>query len=83
MKKRALLVGLLLLVVGAVGCTESQTRDLGITGLELYYDALVSSPFWPDGVEKLSAEEKEALASTTWDCGEWAVERAKAELEKD
>ena len=80
--KRALLV-CLLLAVGAVGCTESQTRDLGIKGLELYYDALVGSPFWPEGVEKPSAAVREALASTTWDCSEWAIERAKAELDKD
>ena len=81
--KRALLVGLLFLMVVVAGCTGSGTRDLGITGLELYYDELVESPFWPENVEKLSADEKAALASTTWDCGEWAFERAKAELDKD
>jgi len=78
--KCALLAVLLGTVVLAVGCTGSQTRDLGITGLELYYGALVGSPFWPDGVERLSAEEVKALASTTWDAGDWAVERAKEEL---
>ena len=81
--KRALLAVLLFLVVGAgsVGCGDSaQTRDLGITGLELYYKTLVGSPFWPEGVEPLSAEEIDALASTTWDAGEWAVARAKEEL---
>jgi len=81
--KRALLVGLLLLAAGAVGCAESQTRDLGIQGLELYYGALVGSPFWPADVEKPNAAVVGALASATWDCGDWAVERAKAELEKD
>lgn len=81
--KRALLVGLLFTMVLAAGCAGSGTRDLGITGLGLYYDALVGSPFWPAEVEPLTEAEIEALASTTWDCGEWAVERAKAELDKD
>ena len=81
--KRALLVGLLFLAVGLVGCTGSQSRDLGIQGLDLYYGALVDSPFWPADVEKPNAAVIGALASTTWDCGDWAVERAKAELDKD
>lgn len=78
--KRTLLTVLLASALVTIGCTGSQTRDLGITGLELYYGALVGSPFWPDGVERLSTEEVKALASTTWDAGDWAVERAKEEL---
>ena len=81
--KRALLVGLLFLVVVAAGCAGDGTRDLGIKGLELYYGALVGSPFWPAEVEKPNAAVVGALASTTWDTGDWAVERAKEEMKQD
>jgi len=81
--KTAILFAAFLGLFLAVGCTGDQSRDLGIKGLELYYGALVGSPFWPGGVEKPNAAVIGALASTTWDAGDWAVARAKEELKQD
>jgi len=82
MKKILTIILLLSMSSVFVGCTKSQLRPYGIKGYELYTSWIARSPYWTDGVPRVTDEQKEAFAIASWMEHEKVMEWIEEEFEK-
>ena len=82
MRTALLLVALAATCVASVGCTE-QLRPYGIQGYTPYTGWIARSPYWPDGVSRLTADQQQAFAEASWAEHERVYEWVEGQLDKE
>ena len=65
MRKLLLVVALAAACAVSVGCTE-QLRPYGIEGYTLYTGWIARSPYWPEDVARMTADQQRAFAEASW-----------------
>jgi len=86
MKRLILVLAVLVFGGGLMGCSPDQMRDWTVPAYTAYTTWIADSPYWPEGVERMTVAQKIAFAETSWTEHEVAIERGKAlldQLDKD
>ena len=67
MKRFLILAALAALLFAGLGCENpSSLRTYGVAGYKLYTGWIASSPYWPEAVPRLTADQQAAFAEASW-----------------